>query len=161
MKRPTRRQIGKRIERLENEGSRLRGGDGKTVYDRVSDPLAEFLKKLARDLMMVFTDYPDKIANAPEPDATKMYFQVVRDRYGIDEDRDEAVRRTLEAPPADPEMDVRSRFAMATSSVAERNEVTTPDGESLEQLVDEGRVDEAERVLVRATYDLLATARSR
>ena len=87
-----------------------------------------------------------------------MYFQVVRDRYRIDEDRDEAVQRALEDAPADAEMDVRSRFAVATSTVAEQNEVTTADGESLEQLVDEDRVDEAERVLVRATYDLLAAA---
>lgn len=128
-----------------------------TVYDRVGEPLADYLARVAREIMLVFSDYPDEIANAPEPDATERAFEVYRERYGIDEDRDAAVIEALENyPKAEPWMDVRSRFGCLTSVFAEAADLETSDGETLEELVEAGRTDEADRLLVGETYDWLA-----
>jgi len=129
-----------------------------TVFDRAPDPLAEVLKNLTRDLILVFSDYPDEIANAPKPDATETYLEVVRDRYGIDEDRDAAVMRGLDDVTIIdmPDADSLTKFGCMAPDIAEQSEVADADGYSLAELVEAGREAEAEDLLVQATYHALA-----
>jgi len=129
-----------------------------TVFDRAPDPLAEVLKNLTRDLILVFSDYPDEIANAPKPDATETYLEVVRDRYGIDEDRDAAVMRGLDDVTIIdmPDADSLTKFGCMAPDIAEQLEVRTDAGEPLADLVEDGQTEAAERLVVRATYGALA-----
>lgn len=143
----------RKMERAQDGGP---PGGSETVYDRIDDDeLAEYLKRIARELLAAIR-YPD-IVNLPEPERTKRLFETMREEYGIEEDRDEAVITALEGlPGVDYRMDVRSRFAILTSHVAEQHDLATADGETLAELVEAGRTDEADRLLFRETYDRLA-----
>lgn len=143
-------------EDLRRMERRFEPDERETVYDRLPHHVAEFLKRLGRDLALVFADYPDEIANAPEPDATERYLQVVRRRYGIEEDRDAEL---LAAYPGIRSTDfptVRDRVAILPGHLVEAGEVTNDEGETATELIEAGRTDEADRLLVQVTYHHLA-----
>lgn len=122
-----------------------------------SEAVARTIQRVARDLHRIRRQNPETIVNAPVEEATSKFLSVVRDRYGIDENHDDAVRRALEESAVGQEYHRPvDQFAIAPVSVAKEIDVEPAAGDSLTALVNTGREDEAERLLVRMVYDLFA-----
>jgi len=133
------------------------GADRPAIDDVYPGPVATFIQRVARDLLRISHTHPDEVVNAPEPAATRRFLALVRERYDLGEDRDDAVYSALEATVAGHEHGwAVDQFAIAPVSVAKATEPETAAGESLSALVNTNREDEAERLLVQTTYDTLA-----
>jgi len=121
------------------------------------DDVVALVHRVARDLMRIAHHHPDEIVNAPTPEATMAFLEYVREEYGIEDERDDAVCRTLETlagrrnhwQPVD-------SFSMAPIAIAKHDDVATDDGDSLSSLVAADQEREAEELLVRTAYNMLA-----
>ena len=131
--------------------------DRPSLDEMYPGPVTTFIQCVARDLHRIRHQNPETIVNAPGPDATERFLVIVRDHYGIDEDRDDDVRQTLEESVAGQEYHRPvDKFATAPVSVAAQFDLETPAGETLTELVHTDREDEATQLLVHTVYDALA-----
>lgn len=155
MTRRSKREIERALEELDD--SSRREGHAPRLRERYPDGVVRVIHGTARGLFGICHRNPERIANAPEPEATEAFLDVVRSEYGIETDRDEAVRRWLAAAAANhPHMSPPDAFATATLTVAAEQDLSASTGESFEALVDAGREQDAAQLLVQTAYEALA-----
>lgn len=153
MGRRSKRELERATNRLEQTTNSV---SEETVYDRLGEPLGEFCMALARSLTTELGYSIDECVNGPDDAANHRFFEVVRDEYGISVDRDQAVIRTLEDVGGAQFLQCWEKFPFLPGQLLDHCEVESKAGESVRELVEAGRCEEAEAVLVRATYDWLA-----
>lgn len=151
----SKREIERAVEELDVEASEERTTP--SIKEHCSEDVVEFVYGLARDLFQLSWHNADEVVNASDPEATLNYLDIVRTEYGITDDRDDDVsQQLLDASSREKNWDTIDSFAMAPVGVATHLDPETDAGETLAALVDGGREEEAEQLLVGATYDLFA-----
>ena len=155
MTRRSKREIERALEELDIQSSQRETTT--EIEEHCSEDVVEFVYGLARDLLRISWHNADEVENETEPEATLNYLGLVRKQYGIKDDRDEQVCQLLiDATSQGKYWDSRDSFSMGPVHVAAHRAPETEDGETLADLVDDGRDEEAEQLLVGATYDLFA-----
>ncbi|KOX94241.1 hypothetical protein [Halorubrum tropicale] len=155
MTRRSKRELERALEELDIQTSERETTT--EIEEHCSEDVVDFVYGLARDLLRISWHNADEVVNETEPEATLNYLELVREQYGIDDDRDEEVcQRLLDATSQEKYWDSLDSFSMRPVYVAAHRDPETEAGETLAELVDEGREEEAEQLLVEATYDLLA-----
>lgn len=120
------------------------------LENRCLEPVVRAVRSLVLDLIRC----RQEIA-AGGDDTTERFLERVRAEYGIDRDRDDMVARGLEdVAPGVKSWDAADSFATGVIGLPGRVDVSSADGESLQDLVVAGRIDDAERLLVATTYEL-------
>jgi len=152
------RELERALEELNEAADDDPATGASLLREHYPDDVVALVHRVARDLMRIARRHPDESVNAPAPEATAAFLKHVREEYGIENDRDDAVRRALEtlAGGRDHWQPVDS-FTMAPIAIAKHDDVVTDGGDSVTSLVDSGQEHEAEALLVRAAYDTLAT----
>jgi hypothetical protein len=149
MTRRSKRSIEHALEALDGDGS---AGQTDPFAD-VPDDVVDAVRTTSLELLRLIHRNHEVVENADEPAATERYLKLVRDRYGIDDDRDGEVRRGLEDFVDDTwHRSAYDLFANAPLSLGGETELETEDGETLGELVRADRADGAEQLLVRSTY---------
>jgi hypothetical protein len=147
MTRRSKRELERALEEIDAENSRERTTP--KIEEHCSEDVVEFVYDVCRDLF--------RIVNEKEPEATWNFFQLVRKEYDVDDDRDDdIVPLLLDATSQEKHWSPRDSFAAAPVRVATELDLETDAGETLAELVDDGREEEAEQLLIGATYELLA-----
>ncbi|MFY4815477.1 hypothetical protein ACOJIV_22680 [Haloarcula sp. AONF1] len=155
MTRRSQRELERALEELDIQTSERETTT--EIEEHCSEDVVDFVYGLARDLLRISWHNADEVVNETEPEATLNYLELVREQYGIDDDRDEEVcQLLLDATSQEKYWDSLDSFSMGPVHVAAHRTPETESGETLAELVDERREKEAEQLLVKATYDLLA-----
>jgi hypothetical protein len=155
MTRRSKRELERTLEELDIQSSQRETTTD--IEEHCSQDVVEFVYGLSRDLLRISWHNADDVVNEREPEATLNYLELVREKYGIDEDHDEEIYQLLlDAISQEKYWTPRDSFAMGPVHVAAHRDPETEDGEALADLVDGGRDEEAEQLLVGATYDLFA-----
>ena len=158
MTRKSKRELERAVERLQNNGNGTATSYTplRNVY---SEDVVQCIHSVARDVMRIIHRNPDTDVNASEPEATTHYLELVREQYGIDEDRDEAVRVMLNkvatgnphSYPTNPhDVFLNAVLSIPSHILVEDKNV------SFEKLVADGREDRAKQLLVGRVYRCLA-----
>ena len=157
MTRRSQRELERALEELDIQTSERETTT--EIEEHCSEDVVEFVYGLARDLLRISWHNADEVVNETEPEATLNYLELVREQYGIEDDRDEEVcQLLLDSTSQEKYWDSIDSLSMGPVHVAARRHPETAAGKTLAELVDEGREEEAEQLLVKATYDLLAEA---
>lgn len=150
MTRKSKREIERALQDLSS--TEQSATDGEPIQKQYPDDIEEFVESLALDNLAY------KIApNTSNPETTRRILKHLREEYGIDENRDDAVHATLR----DRAGEVQSQYWNA-DDVIPAAIITGPalldeaDRERFEQLLDAGDDDEAADLIVDAAYDWLA-----
>lgn len=155
MTRRSQRELERALEELDIQTSERETTT--EIEEHCSEDVVEFVYGLARDLLRISWHNADEVENETEPEATLNYLELVRKQYGIEDDRDEEVcQLLLDATSQGKYWDSRDSLSMGPVHVAAHRDPETEDGETLADLVDDGRDEEAEQLLVGATYNLFA-----
>lgn len=157
MTRKSKREIEHLIEELDDEHNRRDVDEEPLIEQRRPDHVVKFVYRVARDLMRLRWEKAEGTVSASPPEATAQFLDLVRERYEVEEDRDEEVQSMLiSATQREKYRRPFDVFQTAPIAVAAHMELETADGETLEALVDASREEEAERLLVSTTYRVLA-----
>lgn len=150
MTRKSKREIERALEDL--GGGEQLARDSDPIQNQYSDDVEAFINSLALD------NLAHKIApNADNPERTRRMLEHIREEYGIDEDRDDAVHAELRGRAAE----VDSQYwtaddALLPAIICGPALLDPNDSAHFEELLDADDEDEAAEMIVDAVYHWLA-----
>ena len=151
MTRRSRREIERALEDLSGGGNAT--SDESFAEKHYSDSVTSFVHRTIRDVLRL--KYDSEVANSTEP--ARALLVTVRERYGIDEKRDEAVLSTLQKRAQRAE----SRYWMPTdafgAAIVAGPAILGDDRRArFDSALEAGEDDVAAVLIVQAVYDWLA-----
>lgn len=159
MTRRSKRELERAVEDLVEETESSTSDE--TFADRhYSEGVRDFVYQVVRDTMVVTHNH--ELVNLNNPERTRRHLKSIRETYGIDDDRDDAVHSALRERAAE----VQSKWwgpcdALSAAMVLGPALLSGDDREQFDELLDRGGEEQAAAMIVDAVYNELADRGSR
>lgn len=159
MTRPSKREVERSIESLDESNVAAQGESTLEIKEKCPESVVDLARNTFRELLWIVYDHDTGVVNKDEPAATLRYLSVIRERYDIVPERDEEVYDSLADIASKSDTREGCYMFFASSSFTLPVVLKEQGDDSLRELVDEGKQDAAENVLVERIYTFHANGR--